>query len=102
MSVMTPDPPPETDAPELPEEEAAPEETPPPAPKEVVILDSTHRCDKCASQAYWRAEFTEGGFLEFCNHHWVAFKAKIEPLTSKIVDESHRLIEGNRKQGSAN
>jgi hypothetical protein len=100
MSVMTPEPPPELEAPELPEEEAAPEA--PPAPVEEVVLDSTHRCDKCHSQAYWRAEFTEGGFLEFCNHHWVAFKEMIEPLTSHIVDESHRLIEGNRKQGSAN
>lgn len=102
MSVMTPEPPPEMDAPQLPEE--AEETTPeaPPVPKVKVILDSTHRCDKCNSQAYWLAEFTAGGFLEFCNHHWVAFKDKIEPLTSKIIDESHRLIEGNRKQGSAN
>ena len=69
--------------------------SPKPAPVEtkVVILDATHRCDACGSQAYYRV-LTYQGMFEFCYHHWnVNADILADKITAEILDESWRLFE---------
>jgi hypothetical protein len=62
------------------------------APK-IVILDATHRCDGCGSQAYVRV-LTYYGVFEYCVHHWHTHAdAMAEIITADILDESWRLDE---------
>ena len=69
--------------------------SPKPAPTEtkVVILDATHRCDACGSQAYVRV-LTYHGMFEFCSHHYNHnADALAEYITAEILDERWRLFE---------
>lgn len=62
-----------------------------PTPPRIVILDATHRCDACGSQAYVRV-LTYHGMFEFCSHHY-NYNADVlaEYITADILDERWRL-----------
>lgn len=65
---------------------------------EQVILESTplnalDRCDRCGAQAYVRAVLLSGGELMFCAHHGKEYSEKLKAITSRIQDESERLVE---------
>lgn len=67
------------------------------------VLDATHRCDRCAAQAYVMVKGVTGELL-FCGHHYnkimdnaVGYEAMIK-FAFEIVDERERLIE-NRSVG---
>lgn len=70
-----------------------------------LVLNSSHRCDRCGAQAYVKVVMKETEFdLLFCKHHHNRYELALMPLTDndKLVDESHRLDTGNRLIGSEN
>lgn len=54
-------------------------------------LTSADRCDRCGAQAYVRARLSTGGELLFCGHHGRAHLAKLQDVSTEIIDESDRL-----------
>lgn len=54
-------------------------------------LTSADRCDRCGAQAYVRARLSAGGELLFCAHHGRAHLAKLQDISTEIIDESDRL-----------
>jgi hypothetical protein len=105
MSTIAPEPPalPEKSEPKVPEAPKEPEVKALP-PKPVYVLDSTHRCDhsECSAQAYVKTTLLSGKYLLFCKHHYDSVKQAISSFVSTITDETQRLLEGNRHQGSEN
>ena len=66
------------------------------------MLDTSHRCDRCGSQAYVLAVLDltpakqaagAGDELYFCSHHWRAVELNLAPQCGLIVDETDRLTE---------
>lgn len=76
----------------------------PPVEEPTWTLDSTHRCDRCGSQAYVKVIFKRKMSLLFCNHHFKAYEPvmKLQKIIKQVVNESARLDTGNRHQGSEN
>lgn len=65
---------------------------------EQVILESTplnalDRCDRCGAQAYVRATLLTGGELLFCAHHGKEYAEKLKTVSSKIHDETAKLVD---------
>ena len=58
----------------------------------VRMLTAADRCDRCQSQAWYKAEF-EAGSLLFCRHCYNKHKEPIEIFASHITDETPRLYE---------
>jgi hypothetical protein len=65
-----------------------------------MMLDCSHRCDRCGSQAYVLAVLDltpakqaagAGDELYFCCHHWRAVELNLAPQCGLIVDETDRL-----------
>ena len=62
-------------------------------------LNTSHRCDKCGSQAYVRVmlkmslHLPDGGTLLWCNHHWQEYKYGLSGLIEHVTDETSRLAE---------
>lgn len=58
------------------------------------------RCDRCGAQAYHLAQKGATELL-FCNHHGVAFKAKLIEQGFGISDQSKSLFEQTKPDSSA-
>jgi hypothetical protein len=58
-------------------------------------LTSNDRCDSCGAQAYVQTFFSSG-YLLFCAHHFRAHQEKLEAITTRVHDESHKLTPSNR------
>lgn len=65
-----------------------------------MMLDCSHRCDRCGSQAYVLAVLDltpakqaagAGDELYFCAHHWRGVELNLAPQCGLIVDETDRL-----------
>jgi len=56
-------------------------------------LTAADRCDRCGAQAYVRARLISGGELLFCAHHGREHLPKLHDITTKIEDETERLLE---------
>ena len=62
-------------------------------------LNTSHRCDKCGSQAYVRVmlkvslHLPYGGALLACAHHWREWMYAISEHIEHITDEPTRLAE---------
>ena len=54
----------------------------------MLVLNATHRCDRCGAQAYHRASKTGFEDLHFCNHHARDHRDKLR--------ETYWLIESDR------
>ncbi|KQQ98219.1 hypothetical protein ASF74_14855 [Arthrobacter sp. Leaf145] len=66
------------------------------------MLDTSHRCDRCGSQAYVLAvldltpEKQKAGTpdeLYFCAHHYRDVEMSLAPQCGLIVDETDRLLQ---------
>lgn len=56
-----------------------------------LALDATHRCDRCAAQAYVRVALLAGGELLFCGHHYHRHADSLAGRTVWIFDARERL-----------
>ncbi|MDX2565467.1 hypothetical protein PV371_38860 [Streptomyces sp. TX20-6-3] len=61
-------------------------------------LTAEDRCDRCGSQAYIRAQFSQSHELLFCAHHGRRYKAALELRVSELLDETHRLTVTNQSR----
>ena len=52
----------------------------------VVLLDATHRCDRCGARAHVVVELPTGGDLLFCGHHFTRHQEALEGRAAVIVD----------------
>lgn len=67
-----------------------------------VPMDTTHRCDRCGAQAYYKA--TNPAFenpLLFCNHHGAKHRMNLELQGFFVEDQSGRLRENTKPDSSA-
>ncbi|WP_019145540.1 DUF7455 domain-containing protein [Aeromicrobium massiliense] len=55
-------------------------------------LNATDRCDRCGAQAYVRVTLGSGGELLFCAHHAREHEDKLREVSSRIHDETGRLV----------
>jgi len=53
-------------------------------------FDAHDRCDKCGSQAYYRAKL-KTGTLQFCRHHGEEFKPALAALGAHIDEYTEGL-----------
>lgn len=61
---------------------------------ETIMLDATHRCDRCGAQAYVHASHENWpGEILFCAHHGREHVPALLEAGAWVHDESDRLIE---------
>lgn len=64
------------------------------------VFDTSKRCDSCGAQAYVRAILFSGLDLLFCGHHGHAVEDVLMPQCDDWFDETDKLKDDNRNQGS--
>jgi hypothetical protein len=57
-------------------------------------------CDKCGAVAYYMSALQVDGELFWCAHHYKQYAVALEPLTEYLADESHRLYDAIKDEGS--
>ena len=55
------------------------------------VLNAVDRCDKCGSEAYYRAEFGTGTHLDFCRRCFLYREEALREQAVVVIDESEKL-----------